>query len=226
MSEHFLSIGACGWDHPQWDDDFYPDDLPPEWRLGFYGNEYPIVLIPAQAWQQGMPAVQAWLDETHDAPDFICEWPASETQTGGYEQILDMIRVLGERVQAICVPLAQAPDKRLLDCLQVLETIAPLALDVSAAEDPQALADAVQQPLRNPLSLVWHGEPDRQALLARGTLALARIDAAMAEPRAMRAVIETLIACTQGKSRLFLLIDGEPPSLKQLRAASVILDLL
>jgi len=226
LSEHFLTIGACGWDYPQWNDDFYPDDLPDEWRLGFYGNEFPVVLIPAQAWQQGVAAVRAWLDETHDAPDFICEWPASETRVGEYEQVLEMISLLRTRVLAIVVPLDEPADGRLLRYLQQLEQLAPLALDVSAQADPQSMADAVQAHLRKPVSMVWHGEPQTQALLARGELAIARINQTQEQPRTMRAIIEALLGCAQGKARLLLLIDGQPPSLRQLRAAGVIQDLL
>lgn len=226
MTEHFLLIGACGWEYPQWDGEFYPDDLPPEWRLGFYGNEFPLVLIPARAWQQGMSAVQTWLDETHDAPDFICELPTQELQAGDYEQVLAMIRLLGRRVLAISITLDRMPDMDLLAYLSRLEQLAPLVLDTAAAEDPQQLANAMQQQLHNSPSLVWHGEADKQPLLVRGELAVARIGEAMQQPRALRAVIEALLATAERKSRLILLFDGNPPSLKQMRAAGVILDLL
>ena len=226
MSEHFLSIGACGWDHPQWDEEFYPDDLPPEWRLGFYGNEFSIVLIPAQTWQKGIAEVVAWLDETHDAPAFVCEWPAGDLPTTEVAGILEMIRLLGERVVAISVPVMQAPNTQLVELLPKLEKLAPLALDVSGVDDPLVLVDSIQTHLQTPASLVWHGEPDKQSLLSSGELAIARIDETRAQPRSLRAVIEALLGCTQGKTRLLLLIDGQPPSLKQLRAAGVILDLL
>ncbi len=36
---------AVGWDHPAWQGSFYPDDLPADWRLTYYANEVPGVLL-------------------------------------------------------------------------------------------------------------------------------------------------------------------------------------
>jgi uncharacterized protein YecE (DUF72 family) len=42
LSEHVVLIGACGWQHNDWTGEFYPDDLPEEWRLGYYAHEYQV----------------------------------------------------------------------------------------------------------------------------------------------------------------------------------------
>jgi hypothetical protein len=43
-----FNILPIGWDYPAWIGEFYPDDLPSEWRLTYYANEFPGVLIPQQ----------------------------------------------------------------------------------------------------------------------------------------------------------------------------------
>ena len=45
-----LNILPIGWDYPGWVGEFYPDDLPAEWRLTYYANEFPGALIPQQTW--------------------------------------------------------------------------------------------------------------------------------------------------------------------------------
>ncbi len=63
-------MGARGWDHDQWCVDFYPDDLPPEWRLGYYANEFPGVLVPEAFWS-GV-AGDEWSDWCDELPDGFC----------------------------------------------------------------------------------------------------------------------------------------------------------
>ena len=41
-----LLLRARDWEHPAWNQEFYPDDLPEDWRLSYYANEFPVVLVP------------------------------------------------------------------------------------------------------------------------------------------------------------------------------------
>lgn len=67
-------VAPLGWDHDAWQDDFYPADLPREWRLGFFANEFRVVVVPALVWQQASPALAAqWRDDTHDDFHFLLE---------------------------------------------------------------------------------------------------------------------------------------------------------
>ena len=68
-------IGASGWQHPVWLEEFYPEGLPVEWQLGYYGNEYPVVLIPAEYWLDAELSVEQWLEDTDESPFFLSEWP-------------------------------------------------------------------------------------------------------------------------------------------------------
>ncbi|MCP5417353.1 MAG: DUF72 domain-containing protein [Chromatiaceae bacterium] len=67
---HKLIVGARGWDHPGWVDVFYPADLPQAWRLTYYANEFPGVLLPETLWLSATPArVAGWCEEVAD--DFL-----------------------------------------------------------------------------------------------------------------------------------------------------------
>lgn len=64
-----INLGAYGWRHAHWSDTFYPEELPQEWRLGYYSNEFNTVLVPADYWQNMLPdECEQWLDDVH--PDF------------------------------------------------------------------------------------------------------------------------------------------------------------
>jgi len=67
LSEGVLSSLYCGvfdWERPEWVGCFYPDDLPVEWRTGYYSNHFSAVLIPELRWRQASRVeVEAWCEE-------------------------------------------------------------------------------------------------------------------------------------------------------------------
>ena len=69
-----LSLGANGWQHSHWMDDFYPDDLPEDWRLTYYSNEFNSILLPVSCWQsESEPDCDDWLDNVHEEFEFFVE---------------------------------------------------------------------------------------------------------------------------------------------------------
>jgi hypothetical protein len=67
-------IMPVGWDYPAWMGDFYPDDLPDEWRLAYFANEFSGVLIPRAEWEQAdAEQFKAWVDEVSDSFRFYLE---------------------------------------------------------------------------------------------------------------------------------------------------------
>lgn len=79
VETHRVLIGACGWKHQAWLDDFYDDDLPEDWQLGFYSNEFSVVYVPASDWIDE-PGLDEWKDEVAETFRFILEIPADVIQ--------------------------------------------------------------------------------------------------------------------------------------------------
>lgn len=58
-----VEVAAWGWLGKPWAA-AYPDDLPEEWRLDYYANEYDAVVVPSGDWRgQESETLQQWLDE-------------------------------------------------------------------------------------------------------------------------------------------------------------------
>lgn len=69
-----MFIAAYGWEHALWSGVFYPDDLPPEWRLAYYANEFHAVVVPAQRWQHADAAeARRWAADCGPAFRFFFE---------------------------------------------------------------------------------------------------------------------------------------------------------
>ena len=82
-----LIVGARGWDHSAWNGAFYPEDLPEDWRLSYYSNEFRGVLLPESVWQTAGPReIASWCDDVADgflfflqASDPLAAGPQAET---------------------------------------------------------------------------------------------------------------------------------------------------
>ena len=61
-----ILVGSRGWQQEHWSGDFYPQDLPEDWRLSYYANEFPAVLVPALSWQAAGAELEDWSDEVHE----------------------------------------------------------------------------------------------------------------------------------------------------------------
>lgn len=89
-----VAVAAYGWEHSGWSGSFYPEDLPEDWRLDYYANEFSAVAVPAGYWQ-GEPEVAAWRDATPDGFAFFLEVPSA---AGPRERMEAGLAVLDDRV--------------------------------------------------------------------------------------------------------------------------------
>ena len=84
-----LRLGTVGWQRDSWLQDYFPDDLPEDWRLSYFANDCDCVLVQADAWRDGPgEELAAQLPET--PPTFRCflQLPAHLSPAG--EGLLDL----------------------------------------------------------------------------------------------------------------------------------------
>ena len=87
-----LYCGIRDWNHPDLLENYYPDDLPEEWRLAYYANEFSCVLIPASVWMAGDEfEYEKWREDTHPQFYFLFE----ETANLQDEKIMSLKNFLG-----------------------------------------------------------------------------------------------------------------------------------
>jgi len=67
-----MFIAAHGWDHAAWSGIFFPSDLPPEWRLAYYANEFRAVVVPEACWRNVDAVTLAqWVTDTREGFHFL-----------------------------------------------------------------------------------------------------------------------------------------------------------
>jgi len=69
-----IVIGASGWQHDQWQGQFYPDDIPLEWRFSYYANEFDTLLLPFKMWSTcKFEEIESWLVDVPKDFDLFLE---------------------------------------------------------------------------------------------------------------------------------------------------------
>jgi len=216
-----LLIGACGWSHPSWVADFYPEDLPMDWRLSYYANEFPVALVTADEWCLPEADATHWCEESEAFFRFILEISADTAEQA--QPQLHRVAAFGDRCVGILLRTSENVGVAALESLiDSIVAISPLCVDFGN-ENP---ADSVLQLLRSrQISCCWHGEGEPEGLVL-GPFAVTRIIANDVNPRQIRHWVETCLTAGDEKRKTILLFDGYPPDIEVIRQARIILDLL
>lgn len=103
-----IHLGARGWDFPAWCDGYYPQDLPADWRLAYYANDFSVVLVPQPCWVGAEPEQgRVWRDEVSDAFRFYLE--LTEPQPFALARLPDWADSLGAGLGGILVSGTPGP---------------------------------------------------------------------------------------------------------------------
>lgn len=224
MDERTLfQIAARGWCHEGWRGGYYPDDLPEDWRLAYYGNEFHAVVVPAAYWETvDSVEVERWLEDTSERFVFYLEVADLATDWDRFDRLLAPIfpRIGGVLLR----PPAVDEDLHLL--IPALENIAsrwPVSLILPQGAAPSAAGHSLLAEWS--VDLCWSvesGEPHWR----HGDLAVARVAGNLAyTPREWREIIERCLQAA-GRRSLLLIVEGTPPAVEAMRAAAIIGELL
>jgi uncharacterized protein YecE (DUF72 family) len=96
MSES-LRVGSYGWRHDHWRPNFYDDDLPEDWRLTFYANEFNAVLVPASYLDESRD-IEQWCEDVNEDFQFYFEWPENMHST---DALVEELSSMGEKLGGI-----------------------------------------------------------------------------------------------------------------------------
>lgn len=47
-----IHIGTAGWDFAAWQQSYYPEDIPPDWKLAYYSNDFSGIALPESIWRE------------------------------------------------------------------------------------------------------------------------------------------------------------------------------
>lgn len=212
-----ILIGSFGWQHEGWQGSYYPADLPPEWRLGYYSNEFPLAVVTdrERALEADLPAEMAGCREDLWAL-VVVSAPEAE-QAASLDLLSQLPRAGGVLLQ---LDPAQADPTTWLAQIEARFDGWPLCVDPASL-----LSEAWRSALRE-RSIGWSWNPDSDADgLSVGPLAVIRMGGE-SSPRQLRDSIEAGLAVNRPERHVALVIEGEPPNMETLRQAKLIEELM
>lgn len=161
MLESELLIGTVGWNHDEWVGGFYPEDLPDDWRFGYYTNRLRALLVPADHLEDPQVDTAAWNDDLFPEFRLVVEWrvPVAEPMQSA-QALLERCAPVLENIDAWLVTLSAQADAETVSAVELLasrrpvclgsENNKPLAFDVSAFTDATNCWQADQEPRPQP----------------------------------------------------------------------------
>lgn len=222
IDTHRLLIGSAGWQHPEWENSYYPEDLPPDWRLGYYANEFSLAVITGREHALEDDLV-AEIEECQQLTAVVAVNLDDADSGLTLEQAVALANRLGRQCAGIVVQCRPAllADERLSALLGGYAQQVPLCIDPRG----EALPPALQARLRQQgIGWSWNAVSDSDGLDS-GRLGIISIEGEFT-PRQLRERVETALRFGTDDRKLALIFHGRPPSIEQIRQAKMIEELL
>ena len=235
--DYRILMGAADWHHQEWGNDiFYPDDLPEDWYLSFYANEFPVALVKNEQWLD-VDAAEKIVDEIIEqaTPGFKCvfELDLSANNWECLEEIQSRVKYLDNAQEflgglLVLINAQSIEDKRFCDVINSLSSQFAVCLELVDSlneESTTALTNFCEQ---HSISVCWHGEgapivPDASKLW------VVRCDSAE-ENKVLVQQLKILIAEQLKLEKLsrehVLIVDGVPPKIETIRNAMIMMDIM
>ncbi len=212
-------VGTIGWDHDNWVGNFYPDDLPDDWRFAYYSNDYRAVLVTADHFKAAdKEAVSEWVEDCDEAFGFVVEIPQFCLDKAGVDSLqvfLGDIASLHSRTRGFLLSLGETTSQivaQLQPRIELLQEFGPVCIDF---ENESETSDQLMQLMAEyNVGLCWHPETN-ETPRAGGALMLALSDEE--DPRGQRKIIETLEQWMQQGNGLAGLFVKSPAAASQAR---------
>jgi len=126
-----ILIGARGWNHSAWQGPFYPDDLPEDWRLSYYANEFSTVLVPEDEWlNSNKEDIEQWFNDTNDEFVFFFETGLKVLDSqAGQEKLALLDNMKNQAGGLLITGINENPSAALLNLSDKLSFTLPINID-------------------------------------------------------------------------------------------------
>ena len=217
-----VRVGARGWQYSDWIGEFYPDDLPEDWRFSFYSNEFNTVLIPYDCLTQY--EVGDWLEWAEDTQkDFTFYVEISETAS--WDKTKPYLEALGEQLKGVVVEIEHL---RHIDSLASLINYLKSMVPVCIRKSSDTVSDQDMQTLQacHEVNECWDGHNEAPQWGYSEAAILLRDVNEQNTPDKLRQLIEKGMEYAGRCDAVALFFAGSSPKIIDIRTARTITDLL
>jgi hypothetical protein len=217
MNSPDIIIGAKGWRHASWEGTFYPDDLPVEWQLPYYSNEFDSVLVPADYLHNADPdSLQSWIEDSPENFRFFLELPVAAS--GAWlEKVLN---TLVPRLGGVLFTDASAQQPYTVELIDTVRHYAPVVASRDALHALGAPSAAVQN-----VGCYWRPE-EINLDKCGGALGIAELGSDVRhDPKMLKNILQHCRSL-QGATTIGVFFGGDAPQIEEMRNAIMILQMM
>jgi hypothetical protein len=91
-----------GFENPLWNEQYYPEDCPVEWRLAYFMNDFRAVYLRCADWYEPEEQIAEIAAELDDRFELILEWPPL-TDEQNLKTTLSLLAPLAQNIACIIV---------------------------------------------------------------------------------------------------------------------------
>ena len=153
---------TIGFEQAKWNQQYYPEECPPDWRIAYFINDFRAVYLAADMWVHNARFTEEIADEIDADFELVIEWPASITDET--DNLLSQLSLLKNNIASIICTVHEPHDQALHDTLETLSQHYPISLYSSIVKDSGLIALAKQYQA----SVVWYPELNPAPLYSHG----------------------------------------------------------
>ena len=218
MSTPDITLGTKGWRHASWEGTFYPDDLPVEWQLPYYSNEFDSVLVPADYFiNTDTESLYTWIEDTPEEFKFFLELPITASNVW-----LDkVLKPLAPRLGGILFTDANTHASSVTaDLIENARQYAPVVLPSNVIQAAGATLTAMQK-----VGCYWRPE-ETDLNECSGELGIAELTSDVShDPKTLKKILQHCRSL-QGATTIGVFFGGDAPQIEEIRNAIMILQMM
>lgn len=218
-----IRVGARGWNFNHWAGEFYPEDLPEDWRFSFYSNDFQTVLVPGHYLAQfALEDWQEWIEDTSKNFWFFIEI----AETDSWKDIEPYLTIFSDKLKGIVVAVEKLDSvDSLATLINKLKRVCPVCLRRVGS----AVTDQDMETLQScyEVNECWNGKSDSPSWSYNESFALMlRESTEDNSPETIRQLVEKGLEYIGQRESMLLFFNGSSPRIADLQDARTITELL
>ncbi len=223
-----ILIGARGWNHTSWQGSFYPDDLPEDWRLSYYANEFTTVLVPESEWiDSDKDDIEQWLNDTDEEFVFFFEIGFNVLASQAGQEKLALLNQMKNQAGGLLITgINEKPSAALPDLRNKLSFTLPINIDFHDSQ----LDITTQQSILKALNAdpCWHTlqtTETKPLLFKHMNFGLIDSNQALTHKQ-LKNFLDHFGSQVNNKCLTTLFLTGQPPDINSLHDIKVLKELI
>lgn len=161
LSERLQCVcSTIGFESEHWNEHYYPDECPPDWRMAYFMNDFHAVYLPDVDWFENFQLLEEFVEELDDNFELVLQWPSGITPRAINDALI-WLAPLAQNIACMVLPVDAQSPSQLKQCVQAFSGKYPVNLDCTRPVSAEILMIAEEFGA----GYVWRGDGESRHLM-------------------------------------------------------------